>query len=489
MQGELGALGRLLDRIGRMSGHEFRLSQAGESDVLAVRPQVVSQADGRHVCTVSVPVRGAVQLLRGNDNPQSGAAPDRVQALVDVMDCVRQLQDERETAQAESRQLVDELNNAYEDLHLFSRIAMQIRSLRYSEAMLRDLLKEAREAMHVDVAAAWFSKGPQLVHATSRGFDATVPDIPTFLGRLIEELPRSAPALEPNCHIVNDSREIPAFAALHAKPFRALAVRLTNSNRAYGWITLLSFDVKDSFRRGEYRILTSMAEQLALVVANTDLYRDLECFIINLVRCLVMALEAKDSYTKGHSVRVSAMSMRIAEAMRLDAGQCANLQWASVLHDIGKIGTQEAVLNKPGPLSVEEFDTIKAHPERGAVILQPVSQLVACLPAIRHHHERYAGGGYPWGLKGEEIPFAARIIAVADTYDAITSSRAYRPARSHQEAVDILAQIAGTQLDPQIVETFLVQVAPALAEGQVAPLLEEQFASITAMPGSQGDRR
>ena len=131
------------------------------------------------------------------------------------------------------------------------------------------------------------------------------------------------------------------------------------------------------------------------------------------------------------------------------------VHWAAILHDVGKIGIPEKILNKPGPLNDEEFEIIKLHPEKGHNILQPLKQLSASLPGILHHHERYDGRGYPQGLSGEEIPLPARIIAVADTFDAITSHRPYRPAKQQQEALTIIEAVAGTQLDPNLAQVFI----------------------------------
>jgi HD-GYP domain-containing protein (c-di-GMP phosphodiesterase class II) len=130
------------------------------------------------------------------------------------------------------------------------------------------------------------------------------------------------------------------------------------------------------------------------------------------------------------------------------------LKWASLLHDIGKIGIPENVLNKPAKLTADEYELIKKHPMKGKTILEPIRHLSPSLTAVAHHHERYNGTGYPKGLKGEQIPLAARIIAVADTFDAITSSRSYRKPISPREAMLVLDQVSGTQLDARLVNIF-----------------------------------
>ena len=197
-----------------------------------------------------------------------------------------------------------------------------------------------------------------------------------------------------------------------------------------------------------------MAEQLALVIDNTDLYHDLENFIISMIKSLVYAIEAKDVYTRGHSERVSNFCMLMADHLELEETEKKALQWASILHDVGKIGVPEKILNKKERLDDKEYRIIKEHPQKGFNILRPLEQLSDALPGVLHHHERYDGTGYPKGLKGEEIPLQARIIAIADTFDAIASERAYRAARSHEEAMTIIEKVVGAQLDPYLVLVF-----------------------------------
>jgi HD-GYP domain-containing protein (c-di-GMP phosphodiesterase class II) len=144
----------------------------------------------------------------------------------------------------------------------------------------------------------------------------------------------------------------------------------------------------------------------------------------------------------------------MANHLELGETEKKALQWASILHDVGKIGVPEKILNKTGRLDDEEYRIIKEHPVKGFNILRPLEQLSNALPGILHHHERYDGTGYPKGLKGEEIPFQARIIAVADTFDAMTSERAYRPAKSPEEAMAIIENVAGAQLDPYLVSVL-----------------------------------
>jgi putative nucleotidyltransferase with HDIG domain len=165
-------------------------------------------------------------------------------------------------------------------------------------------------------------------------------------------------------------------------------------------------------------------------------------------------LEARDAYTHGHSRRVTRHAERIARAMHLPATEVAQVRTAAALHDVGKIHTPREILNKPERLTTEEFAVIKRHPSDGADMLAGIGD-AEITAMVRHHHERLDGAGYPKGLAGEEIPLGARIIAVADTFDAMTSSRSYRRASSHKKALDVLSREAGSQLDARAVAAFL----------------------------------
>jgi diguanylate cyclase (GGDEF)-like protein/putative nucleotidyltransferase with HDIG domain len=175
---------------------------------------------------------------------------------------------------------------------------------------------------------------------------------------------------------------------------------------------------------------------------------------LSIIYALAATVDAKDHYTYGHSKKVSQYAVSIAEMLGLPQDRTATIRAAGLLHDIGKIAIPDSVLNKAGPLTDEEWEPVKAHPGLGVEILKHVIDLVNCLPAILHHHEHYDGTGYPSGLKGEEIPLEARILAIADAYDAITSIRSYHPQLLPQQAVDELRHCAGTQFDPELVKTF-----------------------------------
>ena len=175
---------------------------------------------------------------------------------------------------------------------------------------------------------------------------------------------------------------------------------------------------------------------------------------LSTIYALAATVDAKDHHTYGHSRKVSDYSVAIAEALGMPQDRIATIRAAALLHDIGKIGVPDSILRKEGPLTEEEWEPIKAHPQLGVDIVKHVVDLVNCLPAILHHHEHYDGKGYPSGLKGESIPLEARILAIADAYDAITSPRPYREQLSPQQALNELKRCAGTQFDPELVALF-----------------------------------
>lgn len=181
---------------------------------------------------------------------------------------------------------------------------------------------------------------------------------------------------------------------------------------------------------------------------------------ISTLRVMLAAIEAKEPYTAGHSERVAAYSRAIARRLMLDDGSLEGLKeeaWtAGLLHDIGKIGIEDRILNKGDILTREEFEEMKRHPVLGAEILAPVDALRPIVPAIRYHHERWLGGGYPEGLAGEDIPFLARIVAVADTFDALTTQRVYQDPYSPEEALEILRDLSGQGFDPRVTEAFFL---------------------------------
>jgi HD-GYP domain-containing protein (c-di-GMP phosphodiesterase class II) len=205
-----------------------------------------------------------------------------------------------------------------------------------------------------------------------------------------------------------------------------------------------------------YRRLNAAYQQTLCYAEDVRrLYQQVQRAIYQSLLGLANALEAKDSYTKGHSERVGAWSRGVATALGLPAAEVDMIGQAGLLHDIGKIGIPEAVLRKPGPLEPEEWVVMRNHPLIGAQIVSPFDFFTAGALMIRHHHERHDGSGYPDGLVGDEIPIGARVIAVVDVYDALTSHRPYRAALPHATVIARLGEAAGRTLDEDAVSAFI----------------------------------
>jgi putative nucleotidyltransferase with HDIG domain len=208
-----------------------------------------------------------------------------------------------------------------------------------------------------------------------------------------------------------------------------------------------------------------------LVQGLTAAEADTRAAYLGAIRALAATLDARDPYTAGHSERVSALSVLIGRQMGLGAAELDVLRLGALLHDIGKIGLSDAILRKPGPLTAEEYDQLKRHPGQGARILRQVPFLAPHIPIVELHHERPDGRGYPFGLRADDIPLAARIVHVADAFDAITSARAYRPARTAVEAIAELDRCSGTEFDPASVDAL--EIVLPLATTTPEPALQE----------------
>jgi HD-GYP domain-containing protein (c-di-GMP phosphodiesterase class II) len=232
-----------------------------------------------------------------------------------------------------------------------------------------------------------------------------------------------------------------------------LAIPLVSRKKTKG-VLLLGSVRGESFVREDAFAIEKIASQMAVALDNAGLYEDMRNLFISTVTSLANAIDAKSPWTKGHSERVMRISAELAMEMGLDEGATERVRLGGLLHDIGKIGIIEALLEKPTRLSEDEFPPMRLHPEKGVAILAPIDQLHDVLPGILFHHERYDGTGYPKGLKGEAIPLEARIITVADSFDAMVSERPYKKGYSLSQALAELREKAGSQFDPKVVENF-----------------------------------
>jgi HD-GYP domain-containing protein (c-di-GMP phosphodiesterase class II) len=237
-----------------------------------------------------------------------------------------------------------------------------------------------------------------------------------------------------------------------------LAVPLMGPTGARG-VLLLGDRSAGRFRSEEAFTIEKIASQMAVAMENARLYGDMRQLFFSTVASLANAIDAKSPWTKGHSERVMRVAAGIAGELGLPEDAVERVRLGGLLHDIGKIGIMEALLEKPEELSEDEFPPIRLHPEKGVAILEPIAQLHDVLPGILHHHESFDGSGYPHGLAGDAIPLDARIIAVADSFDAMVADRPYSTGLSVTEAVAELARCSGSQFDPAIVDCFRSRLA------------------------------
>ncbi len=234
---------------------------------------------------------------------------------------------------------------------------------------------------------------------------------------------------------------------------KVFEIPLKIGDKIIGYFELGGID-PDQMGEEEIRILQTLASQAAIAIENARLFEETQRTYYETIKGLAQALEARDAYTRGHSERVTKYALLIAEELNLDDENKRLISYAGLLHDIGKIGIADSILNKKSSLSSEDRRAIENHPLFGDQILGPIKFLRDAQHIVLHHHEKYDGTGYPSKLKGEEIPLLARIITIADSFDAMTSDRPYRKAFSAEDALKELRLKAGTQFDPDLVAVF-----------------------------------
>jgi response regulator RpfG family c-di-GMP phosphodiesterase len=232
-----------------------------------------------------------------------------------------------------------------------------------------------------------------------------------------------------------------------------VAVPLRMKTRLLGFIVVASFTKNKRFAEGQRKLLSIVGSRAAAAIENAKLYEDLRQTFQQTIHGLAKAIDKMDRYTAGHSDRVAAYAMYLAIRLRLPPDVVEIVRQSALMHDIGKIGCVMN-LNKPGKLTQDEYEIFKKHPGFGRDILDPIKFLHPLIPGVHLHHERWDGRGYPLGLKGNDVPLIARIISVADTYDAMTSDRAYRRSLPHEVAVTEIERCSGSQFDPEVSDAF-----------------------------------
>jgi len=260
--------------------------------------------------------------------------------------------------------------------------------------------------------------------------------------------------------IVNDVQKDPRFSrkADDKSAFKTrnmICVPVKIRDKVSGVLQAINKLNGQPFTQWDLEEFGSLAAQVAIAIENANLYKELKEAFLGTAEALGDAIEAKDAYTAGHTRRVLSYSLLMGRHLDITPAELENLKLAAALHDIGKIGVEDQILQKQGKLNEAEKKKMDNHTVIGPKIVENIKQMRPVIPGICYHHEEYDGTGYPQQLKGEQIPLIARIIAVADCFDAMTTDRPYRKALSIQTALDELQKMAGTQFDGKVVEAFI----------------------------------
>jgi HD-GYP domain-containing protein (c-di-GMP phosphodiesterase class II) len=366
---------------------------------------------------------------------------------------------ERQAARSarEVEKLSDSLASTYEEICLLHGVTQNLRISRDEEELANLIARWVLDCLPTTSAAIQLlpvaKAGNVTYKARTQSQLITAGHCPLEnreFSQLIEHL-----RLEPGCSpLVLNANITQRGDWPFPKLKELIVVPMSDGQRVFGWIGVFNHSAGQEFGTVEASLLNSVGAMLGIHSGNRDLYREQAEFLASVVRALTSAIDAKDPYTCGHSDRVARISVRLAKELGCTADVLHTLYMAGLLHDIGKIGIDDAVLRKPGKLTDAEFEHIKEHPELGYRILADIKQLSDVLPAVLHHHEQWDGGGYPFKLAGDQTPLIARIVAVADAFDAMSSDRPYRKGLPLDRVDQIFKEGAGRQWDPYVIAAY-----------------------------------
>ncbi len=307
-----------------------------------------------------------------------------------------------------------------------------------------------------DVAYTWLSDGEGNFALRSSAQSPTLSS-DTRIGVLDPTVLRER--LATGTPVVEHGPRAAVFYAVQSEPqvCSFAAVPLKARDRLVGWLAVGSLTPHKRFDEGQRKLLSIVASRAAAAIENARLYEDLQATFQQTIQSLARTIDKMDRYTSGHSERVARYAVALARALGLPEEQIEIVRHSALMHDIGKVGCV-LNLNKPGKLTPDEYEIFKRHPVFGRDILDPIRFLQPVIPGVYLHHERWDGRGYPLGLSGQEIPLVARIISIADTYDAMTSDRAYRLALPHEVTMNEIERCSGAQFDPDVAGSFMEKV-------------------------------
>lgn len=427
---------------------DHRLRQSAATFAMALSPAALEGSVFAQACRelgAHVPASRVALLDLATHSARSAAQARELLAL--MLADMLSLGEQEETLTGLTTQLTD----SYETIDALYSIGRSMSDLNQPEKFVGTVCERLRSTLGFGFIGARFTSDSKLV--------AGIRDRSIVIGTPLlsdEELKKAADRVmgglptERKCVILDD-----APGLVWPRYPQAIAQPLLRDDRVVGVLyaghkvgpdpMVSSYDTQLLEAAGGY--LNAFLDNAALLVEQQNLF-------LGTLQALTSSIDAKDRYTCGHSERVAHLSARLARAMKMPGEEIERIRIAGLVHDVGKIGVPEAVLCKQGKLTDEEFAAIKLHPEIGHRILQDIEPLADVLPGVLHHHERFDGKGYPHGLAGLAIPLFARIIALADTFDAMSSNRSYRSALPREKVLAEIDRCAGTQFDPAVVRAF-----------------------------------
>jgi response regulator RpfG family c-di-GMP phosphodiesterase len=360
---------------------------------------------------------------------------------------------ERLKHQADMEKLNRELSRRIREQNIIYRISEALAKLQTSEEIYQGMVDLACRHLDAQKAAVLLldRSSNQLLVIAAHGYD------PMVVGKTVGELGQGVcgkVASEGECMLASPDRD-PHLSETLPIEERCLALPIKIRGEIFGVLLVADKHGGASFQGEDIFLASFLLDKAVLSVENIALYESMVANMRSTLGALVSAMEAKDPYTRQHSRRVTNFSVLTAQTMGLSLEQIESLRFAAYLHDIGKIGVKDYVLLKDAELSPKEFEHIKLHPVIGESIIKDMDLTADERSIIRHHHERWDGSGYPDGISGNRIPLLARIVAVADAFDAMTSDRPYREAKIGGDAVSELERCAGKQFDQEVVRAFL----------------------------------
>ncbi|MEW6252983.1 MAG: HD-GYP domain-containing protein, partial [Planctomycetota bacterium] len=346
----------------------------------------------------------------------------------------------------ENSGFANEVLQNYEQLNLIFDLTQQIAHVTDAQVIERLLLQRVARLLQARTLLLVTSGGTVQLHETGERSPAPAGAVAP---------PALLPAVSEAVDFVRRTRQVRVVAAAEGR--QVIAGPLVRLDERVD--VIVAERAREAYSAGDMMLVESMLSFGGQIISNTELHERLRRMSLEVTRAMVAAIDKKDHYTSGHSERGGFLTRLTAQQMGLSPAEQQTMEWAGLLHDIGKIGIPEEILCKPGKLTPEEFERIKQHPRMGYEILKPIASFEMVLDGVLHHHEYPDGSGYPDGLKGDAIPLVARIIHVVDTFDALTSTRAYRQAFSVDKALEIIAQEKGRRIDPQAADAFFAALA------------------------------